>query len=376
MIFYKSDISVICIDKDGEKISSPDKVEFLRGGRYVSWTSTDEPERGVVTLRITSGSRQFRENVMLLTPYDAHNPVIRDLNAGKLVYRVGSQVKTLTDSKQLTEGEMRVSEVVEFIERDATVRIPLLRPVTFRQWIMDGNKSGFIDEVFSLPWIVRDRVRLVNLHPDGLSYYDCSNLKKWEAADRNFMYLWTEGKSISAHESDPEAPEWLRIILGDRPPRKVSNYIFWDMKPGSEATERFLTEDFSEIGIGFKDMASISLPEYPFPYILAADDPDRLEEDDFWGDDAEEDKEEDQQDGTMAAGVLEAFLIASRYGSYFFIFPQLTESRYLNQDNLEEVLIDPLRAHDGGRIAEVHLKGLERLTFETYLKIDLNELRK
>lgn len=368
-IFYRSDIMIKNLGDDGISLTEPDCVEYMKEGRYQIWDGMSSPDKGVLRLRVKSGGRHFVEDVIYLSPVNDQTPVCRDFTTCSLIYRSEGKENVFKDSLELSERITMYSVDLEFSENGASVNLPLLRPVIFRQWIMDGLTGGNIDEdIFKLPWILRDRVRLVSLTEYGVEEYDCSRLKKFDVDNRNFMYRWTEGKATPAIVSDPEAPQWLQLILGDRPPRKETDYMFWNMESGSKPVERFLTEKFNERGIGFKSPDSIHSPEYPFPYLHIDESPDW--DDDFW--------REDNEETETKKGVqpLEVFLTACRYQSYFFIFPQLTESRWLDQSNLREALIEPLRVHDGGRISEIHLKGLERLTAETYLSIDLDELRK
>ena len=365
VIFYRNDVMVSITDENGDRFVFPDMVEFMEGGQYYAWTEERKPKGGIVRLRVAIGDRKFMASVVLLTPLDSVHPTVRDLDTRRLLYRSGGEIKIEEDKLFFSDRPMKVSETCLITEGKVNVYLPLLRPLTFRQWIMDGRSAGAIDEIFLLPWILRDRVRLVSLTSEGIEEYDCSRLKHWDASDRNFPYLWTEGKSIPATQSDADAPEWLMLILGDKPPRKATDYIFWDMKTGSVPYERFLPYNFSETGIGFKNPDSISSPEYPYPY---------LHEDSFdWGDDDGWGDEQGEKEDIPSSSEIEAFLVACKYRSYFFIFPQLID---IEQKELKDKLLEPLRQHDGGRISEIHLKGLERLTQETNIKIDLNELRK
>lgn len=374
VIFYREDIQVETSGDDGVSIMEPDTVEYMQDGRYHIWDTASTPSRGILKLRIKSSGLQFIEEVMFLSPVNEQTPLYRDFTSCSLTYRTSEKEYTFKDSPDLTDGLIAFSEDITFNENGASVSLPLLRPVRFRQWIIDGRSSGVIKEdTFKLPWILRDRVSLVSLDEAGVEEYDCSRLKNWDAPDRNFMHIWTEGNAIPATDSDPTAPEWLRLILGEKPPMKPANYLFWSMEGDSQPSERFLTEGFSDKGIGFINPDAILTPDYPFPYLASHEDID-WDDDDFWSEDADETSVNDNNQSS--ASPLEVFLTACRYHSYFFIFPQLTESQWLEQSNLKEALIDPLKAYDGGRITEEHLKGLERLCAETYLSIDINELRK
>lgn len=329
------------------------EVEYKQDGRFLLWTEENEPPYGLVGLRVTEKGVEYKFTVVYLK-----GPVVRDFDHASIhYYNIDGTEATCQDNIAL-DGQQPLYPTTTITI--ANVEIEVYRPTLVKELYLDGRLHRYIldGEEFLLPYILKDRVRIVDFSRKGYKTYDCAQLGSLFATfgtelDNPELTCLKEYDSKAATALDANAPGWLRLSLSKASSASPKTFMKW--RPETEpAPQPFRYEAgykkqrgetfFIDMRCPDKDL-SLDYVEAapPAPFGIA-------------------------KKSTDVA--LRCFLVAQTYQAYFCQFRSLR--LIAHQGHTNEKLVAPLKARRGGTLTEEDIHGLRRFADE--FQLDINQL--
>ena len=187
-------------------------VQFKRNGRYEAWTDGNQPECGLVQLRITEKDVDYR-----MTVYYLKGDIRRDTDNTSIIYTDPNGKEQIFQDHIERNYQPIVPTVKLHI---GSCEVDVYRPTSIKELYLDGRVVRYIEdhEEFVLPWIYKDRIRIADFSRQGYRLYDCGKMQSPFATfdkttDNQALYHLDNHTSWEAVTLDADAPQWLRICL-------------------------------------------------------------------------------------------------------------------------------------------------------------------
>ncbi len=353
-------------DEDICEKTEIEQYEFKRGDRYVIWSETDYPEPGCVDLRLTVKGKASTFKVFYLPKV-----IVRNISDNTIHY-YNEGKDEIYDDKEAIEMSKRQHRILEptvsinIGSETCYVSVPVYRPVNLKEVCYDGKILKYVDEdVFELPYILRDHVTLHCYDANGYEEYCCSNMTglhklvyKKRPNNRNSAWAssaaWENGDVFNATDLDAAAPEFLKIKVGERRQSEISieELYFWDYNANHlpHKMPRRGIKSPEEWGMIFQSNKKNRTCKNYYPLI-------NEEDDDIF----------DEVDHFEDVSIILCFKIAIEHEQYFFTFTPL---KRLTETDFKKEIIDPLRSEYGNEMPPNIRAGIRRFIEEFDYDID------
>lgn len=366
VIFDRKDVRICHFDTKESLNVTPatddtiaEEVAYKTGnGRYIPWTSTQEPPWGIVRLRIMVKGQPHLARMLYLK-----GPVVRDFEQTAIhYYSLQGKAETYQDCIALDKQPLAPTVPI----RVGAAQLDVYRPTKIKEIYLDGAVHAYNlgDHHTTLPYILKRRTRLADFSEQGYRVYDCKELgsiypligKNHNAA----LCCWDNGIEKPASLLDGNAPEWLNISLGDRSDAEKSGSRFYLWNSYRDEPPRQTLYDvppiLSKADVVFQDMR---MPPEPFinvtPRVGLSLSPFELKRI----------KIKDVE--------LKCFLVAAKYQVYFVAFKPISTVGYHDYDHPHgqmqtiDKLIQPLLEMRNGVLTTSDKENLLRFADEFQL---------
>lgn len=360
LIFGKDDIRVHHflskedkINGDVETDEACDKVEIKRGSRYIQWTDYDNPNYGVVDLRVTVKNVQHSFTAAYIKGF-----IERDVKQNIITYYdIKGNVQTYQDTIVLNKKPLTPTITIRIGDFD----IEVYRPTNIKEIYFDGCLHSYCSSGtdFVVPFILKDRVEIADYSSDGYRKYSCSNWSSifatFKGEDNQIMDNILNETVWDATMLDENAPQWLKVALTFSNNKNLGTLPFFkcNILKDSEP-EMFMFEEGYKKVKGETFFMDMNNPDDQLTCVI----PKPCEYGPF-------------DTKRLPKGIeLTCFELAVRYCTYFSVFRPLRTLGQNNKDKVNEILITELKRARGGILTESDKKGVRRFAEEFSLDID------
>lgn len=367
LIFGKQDIIVYHTEtRDGEDETCEETeiqlCEFKKNGLYIPWTEIDSPSYGIVELRLTVKGKEYLFKVFYL-PISIN----RDLEKNVIHYYFNNEEFDYDDKADIedTISRRRVLEptVILKIGTDTSyITVPVYRPVKLKEVIYDGKILDYFEEgAYELPYILHNHIVLHSFGENGFKEYNCAFLtgvhkliKEKRPNNRNAAWAssaaWENGDKYDATDIDVNAPDFLKVKIGERMQKELNNeeFYFWDYNqqhPLIKMPRRGVTKP-NDWGVVFQSNIRNRTGKNYYPLY-------NEEDDDIFDDDGEDHFEN--------VSIIQCFKIAIEHELYFFT---LTPLKNLSEEEFNKQLLFPILNEYNGTPPPDICMGLRRFVEE------------
>jgi len=329
-------------------------------GNYTPWTDIDAPKPGYVELRLT-----VKQKLIPYKVFYCQKPIKRVLKDNTIIYNNGIEDCVYEDKNDIEYAISRrqiLDPAVSLTigtKRDYVV-VPVYRPVSLKELIYDGKVIDYPEtEYIELPYILKSHITVHGYNEDGYQEYVFgkmsglhSIIKQKRPNNQNAAWAssaaWENGDVFLANEIDVEAPNYIKVKLGERRQKEVSreDFYYWDYDADHELQKmprRGVTAP-EEWGLTFQSNKRNRTGKNYYPLI-------NEEDDDIF----------DEVDHFENVSIIQCFEIALEHELYFFTFTPLKQ---LSEKEFESKLLNPLiEKYDHSLPLEVQ-QGLRRFVEE------------
>lgn len=352
VIHYKSGLMKEC-----EVVLNFDLEWRKIDGGYVNWNE-EEPEQGIVRLRVTVKDIEFKRLVYYIpfTPEDGRDPIWRDFEHQRICSSLEGVDDIQDDFKfSLTEKEPVTKPLVIGSENEKIV-IDVYRPVIVRELSQKSNNDGEYkivsyhnkNENIRIPLINCNQFSIRDFSENGVkeyqvncrssSYYDFISINRMGLSNANYL------QERSAKDLMNNFPlDYLKIYItkADDCP---TNLYAWNYK--DEPNPVKTVSEMRETGIVFQSLKDDASPRHYYcPAFFSDDD---------WGD--ENWDGEEAQDGNIDP--LYCYEKAAEHKVYFFLFNPLIKV-VAGRTQIKDIFLPLLRKRNY-QLTEFDVKNLYR----------------
>lgn len=341
LIFSRDDILVRHYDGEGNISSKTiDTLEYkAANGRYTLWTADDEPDYGMVSLRVGFDGRTTMWQAVYVP-----GPVRRDVEQHTITYaEMDGNQRSITVADSNGDAPMPPVIPIAIGTEEDRVVLDVWRPTKVKEVVVDGRVIRRTSEPeVAVAYCRRERLTVCAFSTTGYLRYDCRRLPSVFSQINQGMLgtalaAWQEGHVWAARDLDSEAPECLRVSLGGF--ASGQDWLAWDYHADTEPQAASEDDEPLPNTVMFCDVRNaadelicppVRRGRYmPFSYKKRLID------------------------------VVKVFNVARRYGLYFFAFLPLEQVR-----DWREELYTPLLESLGGELDNETRKDLLRLAEE------------
>ena len=371
-IFQRSDIKAYHFAtrdlKDQPDDFNIEKIEFKsfnapNAEEFQEWTNNNRPQYGRLKLRLTlKGDRKIYPVLYLPSMLEKGEnvPVIRDFENSSLHYVddtnevVRVDVDTPMDKTPLNISlPLRVwGNEDEYVELDAIL------PTLIKEVYFDGLITKYLNdgEVFTLPYLLRNRVYIHDFNREGYSEYECFNVGVLN--ETGSIEKWKQDGSLSTKDVTAPIPQYIRLVYGIPENRgNINRMLYWDYSAENPPVEVDLPykDKMADYSIMFQDMRQIN----EFLECIPPECNDDLSSD-VWDSawDDIQNEENDKQDTEL----INCYDIATKYKTYYFIFSPLI--RMTTTEEFINNIFEPLRKRQNDSLTEEDMQNLMRCATE------------
>ena len=341
-----------------ENESVADKVEFKQfNGIFAVWDDTNHPSFGKNILRVESKGVTMNIKVMFLPSLTADNPVLRDFEKQRILYRdFDGAEKEYDDVVELTNNSIHpVAYIFYHIDGEEDyVELEVYHALLKKEIVVDGNVVRRIEdgEQLSLPYILKYRTVLCDFNRDGYRKYDFRNMESIYnlLGDQTNAHLaaWEKGYTVQATDLDGDAPDWLFVSLGDKEyaGQQGLSILYWDYSNDKEPMEVMYNYSGIRGSLVFQSMTRVDKElTCLYPIIVHGG---------AWGLKGRDISE------------LKCFEIAMKNKVYFYMFEPLAR---LDKQKAIQRIIEPLLEKEGNQLTDEVIDALKRFEEEMKFKI-------
>lgn len=359
LIFKKQDIRIrhfatkdAILDAETEEDIVAEQVEFKgESGKYSVWNNTEEPECGVLNLRVTVKGVYHKMTVVYL-----HGPVIRDFDNTRILYKDMEDIpQCYQDHIPMDKQPLEPTIEIEI----GAVKLQVYRPTEIKELYWKDSMLGYGNEQTSLPYILKEDFKIADFSKNGFRVYTCKELGPiyplTGTNDNSVLDCWDRGKTWQATELDANAPEWLKVKLGDMDLTDKRNltFYYWNIYK-EDAPSPVAYNEIEKVGKGdiiFQDMSQTDEQLLNITPRIGKPDP-------FGG-------------KKVKMIELKCYDIARQYNLHFFVFKPLRD--VVARKEWMPKLVEPLLKRGAGKLSKEDKKLLLRFADEMELKpSDLN----
>lgn len=337
-------------------------IEFKKDDRYMRWSETEEPEPGCIDLRLTIKGKE-----KVLKAFYLPKPIERNLESNRILYHNLKEELIYDDKDAIGEtiGRKKVLEPTVCLtigSGNCYVAIPVYRPVKLNEIIFDGKIVDYIkDGFYELPYILHNHINLHCYGENGYKEYNCSSLiglhrliKQKKPNNPNAAWAssaaWEKGETFRASELDIDAPDFLKVKIGERKQKELNreDFYFWDYDKNHSLVKmpRRGVKTPGEWGLVFQSNKSNRTGVNFYPLY-------NEEDDDIFDDDCDNHFEN--------VSIIQCFKIAIEHRLYFFT---LTPLKKMSEEDFNKQLLLPiLKIYQGSLPPEI-CSGLRRFIEE------------
>ena len=372
LIFGKGDIIAYHTETKDEgeedvcEITEVELCEFKKDNRYVVWSESEGPEPGRVDLRLT-----VKAKTSLIKAFYIPKTIERDLDENSIHYFNNGKEETYNDKEAIETAIHRrlilePTASINIGSETCYVSVPVYRPVKLKEVCYDGKLLKYVDEdVFELPYILRDHVTLHCYDANGYEEYCCSNMAglhklvyQKRPNNKNSAWAsssaWENGDVYNAKDLDATAPDFLKIKVGERRQSEISmeEFYFWDYNANHLPCKmpRRGIKSPEEWGMIFQSNKKNRTCKNYYPLI-------NEEDDDIF----------DEVDHFEDVSIILCFKIAIEHEQYFFTFTPL---KRLTEKDFKKEIIEPLRSEYSNEMPPNIRAGIRRFIEEFDYNID------
>lgn len=326
-------------------------VEYKQGGRFLLWTEESEPPYGLVDLRVTEKGVEYKLTVVYLK-----GPIERDFEHASIHYDNIDGTEATCQDNIVLDGQQPLHPTTTITV--GNFEIEVYRPTLVKELYLDGKLHRYIEngEEFVLPYILKDRVRIVDFNRKGYRKYDCSQMGSLFATfgtelDNKELSWLKEYKSMTATNLDANAPGWLKVSLSKESAASHQTCMKWNAETEPEP-QTFSYEAGYKKQRGETIFVDMRFPDKDLSLDYVEPAPPAV-----FG-----------KGKKLGDAELRCFEVAKTYHAYFNQFRSLRLIAHKGQTN--EKLIEPLKALRGGTLTEEDIQGLYRFADEFQLDIN------
>lgn len=264
--------------KESEPLTDYD-LEWQRpDGRYVDWDK-EEPEQGVIRLRVTVKGIVFRPKVYYVpfAPADSEQqPIWRDFEHQRICTSLEGVDEIQDDIKQLLEGkETAATKQLMIGTKDARILVDVYRPVIVKELTQKHNDEVNISyhekgEDIHIPLIDCEQFSVRDFSENGVKEYQVQNRStvyyNFPTFNQTSLRAETYTEEYSAKELTTNIPlDYLKIYM-TKPLDNMSDLYAWDYM--SEPTPVESPNELTGEGIVFQSLKDDDSPrDYAMPVI-------------------------------------------------------------------------------------------------------------
>lgn len=360
LITKKEDISVRFYsnnnsedDEDNIEIIPPETIKLKStNGHYIEWTDDCAPKYGVNYIRVYARHQLINQNEVFPVFYLPEG-ICRDCDARQISYISekglkiliddNSEIQTYIDRKQVLPVSKTI--ILKNGEENSLI-LPIIRPLKLKEIIYDNRILDYVKEgAYELPYILHNHIVLHSYGEIGYKEYNCAFLtgvhkliKEKRPNNPNAAWAssaaWENGDTYEASIIDVNAPDFLRVKIGERMQMELNNeeFYFWDYDqdhPLIKMPRRGVTAP-DDWGIVFQSNKRNRTGKNYYPLY-------NEEDDDIFDDDSDDHFEN--------VSIIQCFKIAIEHELYFFT---LTPLKNLSEEEFNKQLLLPiLKEYDG-----------------------------
>lgn len=245
-----------------EKVA--ESIEWKQAnGHYTAWTEDSLPPFGITRLRISVKGQTFPLTAAYL-PSCGAQPIIRDCTAHKILYKnILEETCTFEDSIIQDGNPLDATSLLVVGTEDDYFEIPVFRPTLQKEVCIEDKVVAYREGEVVLPYILKQEVLIRDFSKDGFREYQCGRLSglwkrfiKISAED-----FWMLGYCLPAKELDADAPECLKLALGDAPEDRIPETLTilqWDYDKETEPSEADYSAAPANNTVTFQSMEMIT----------------------------------------------------------------------------------------------------------------------
>ena len=241
---------------------------------------------------------------------------------------------------------------------DEYVELNAILPTLIKEVYLDGQITKYLrdEEVFTLPYLLKNRVSIHDFNKEGYSEYECFNVGI--LYETGSIEKWKQGGKICTKDITIPIPPYICLAYGIPENRgSISKMLYWDYSVDNSPKEVAIPfNDMAEFSILFQDLRQINDDLECIPPIT---------NNDYSNDDWESawDLDDKQEDGNRKqnASLLYCYDIATKYKTYYFIFNPLLNMT--SEEFINDICI-PLRKRLSGSFTEEDMQNLMRCATE------------
>lgn len=355
LIFSKNDIIVRHFatkndikNAQAENDTEAERIQFKCGSGYVDWTEANNPNFGVIDLRVFVKCNHFQYRVFFMPYVSESVPIKRDFNNSQIIYAniVNGEVIESIQKDEIEISESPITPTKEIIIGSSTdyVVLSIIRPTLIREVCRNGKVIKIVDnETVVIPYRLKDDIVFNCFTEKGYQSYHCNGLSSifpylGDEQDSHFC-AWSDNVLYNAVDLDQYAPKCLKVAFGESKYRNEEVIFYkWNYWLNQEPELCEYCDETEPNTIIFQSLVNKNsitcvLPtrgKYnPFKY------------------------------NKSEISIVKCFEIAILYNTYFFILLPLTKIA----DHKTE-LYDPLLETRGGNLSDEDKKGLLRFAEE------------